>query len=122
MKIPILWDRSLPEAVKDYMTSAKSYPKRLKEWEAKIRKDPDSNAKQPVKPRQRIQAEEDVNFLRFATALKILVGSSIRIDRIDRAKQLLEGYLLGYSKVSFVLSVQNLSHMLQRVSYTVQIP
>ncbi|KAJ7668843.1 hypothetical protein B0H17DRAFT_1087534 [Mycena rosella] len=48
---------------------------------------------------------EDRNFLRFATALKILVGSSIRIQSTDppqgleKAEKLLRDYLLGFSEL-----------------------
>ncbi|KAJ7900544.1 hypothetical protein B0H14DRAFT_3752761 [Mycena olivaceomarginata] len=46
-----------------------------------------------------MQEGEDENFLRFATALKILVGSSITREGLNRAKQLLEEYLLGFSEL-----------------------
>ncbi|KAJ7626767.1 hypothetical protein B0H17DRAFT_1218508 [Mycena rosella] len=46
-----------------------------------------------------MQQGEDVNFLRFATALKILVGSSISDNGLERAKVLLQEYLLTFSKV-----------------------
>ncbi|KAJ7611135.1 hypothetical protein DFH06DRAFT_1373949 [Mycena polygramma] len=45
-----------------------------------------------------MQEGEDRNFLRFATALKILVGSSIRPKGLDRAKVLLRDYLLYGAK------------------------
>ncbi|KAJ7885697.1 hypothetical protein B0H14DRAFT_3734758 [Mycena olivaceomarginata] len=48
-----------------------------------------------------MQEGEDENFLRFATALKILVGSSITREGLNRAKQLLEEYLLGFSQVRY---------------------
>jgi hypothetical protein len=53
----------------------------------------------PKKPVQRIQAGEDKNFLCFAAALKILVGSSVRIDALKRAEDNLKDYLLKYLKV-----------------------
>ncbi|KAJ7729850.1 hypothetical protein DFH07DRAFT_756569 [Mycena maculata] len=46
-----------------------------------------------------MQPDEDLNFLRFATALKIMVGSAIWMDKVTRAKTLLEEYLLGYSNL-----------------------
>ncbi|KAJ7665810.1 hypothetical protein B0H17DRAFT_1090260 [Mycena rosella] len=52
-----------------------------------------------------MQEGEDRNFLRFATALKILVGSSISIQSTDqqqgleKAEKLLRDYLLGFSEL-----------------------
>ncbi|KAJ7609570.1 hypothetical protein DFH06DRAFT_1110759 [Mycena polygramma] len=46
-----------------------------------------------------MQKGEDRNFLRFAAALKILVGSSISVTGLDRAKGLLQDYLLEFSKL-----------------------
>jgi hypothetical protein len=42
---------------------------------------------------------EDTNFLRFATALKIIVGRSFRHDKLDYTKKLLEDYLLNFRAV-----------------------
>ncbi|KAK7059460.1 hypothetical protein R3P38DRAFT_2758890 [Favolaschia claudopus] len=47
---------------------------------------------------------EDENFLAFATTLKILLGSSIRIDKVPRAQTLLESYLLQYGKMKNLLA------------------
>jgi hypothetical protein len=54
-----------------------------------------------------MQEGEDRNFLRFAAALKILVGSSITVAGVDRAKELLRDYLLGFSEVRFQLQLNN---------------
>ncbi|KAJ7240265.1 hypothetical protein C8J57DRAFT_1245473 [Mycena rebaudengoi] len=40
--------------------------------------------------------EEALNFLRFSTALKIIVGRSVRLDQLDCVKTLLRDYLLTY--------------------------
>ncbi|KAJ7110207.1 hypothetical protein C8R43DRAFT_883954 [Mycena crocata] len=47
---------------------------------------------------------EDENFLRFSTALKILVGSAIEVhgpngEGLPRARSLLQEYLLGFSRL-----------------------
>jgi hypothetical protein len=47
-----------------------------------------------------MQAGEDVNFLRFATLLKISVGSSITKDGLHKSENLLQEYLLGFLTVS----------------------
>ncbi|KAJ6506558.1 hypothetical protein C8R45DRAFT_1208644 [Mycena sanguinolenta] len=106
--IPLVWERFSSEAEKDYEhatvrypTSLGEYKKKLKVWEA-APKAGNTNARKPREPKapfKRMQPGEDRNFLRFATALKILVGSSIRIEGLDRAKQLLEDYLLGFSEL-----------------------
>jgi hypothetical protein len=43
---------------------------------------------------------EDENFLRFATALKILVGRSVRLEQLERVKTLLKEYLLTFAEVT----------------------
>ncbi|KAJ7879780.1 hypothetical protein B0H14DRAFT_2341287, partial [Mycena olivaceomarginata] len=88
INIPIIWDRSLPLAIDDYKTASSSFPRRLKAWEAKMQKNRNA-AKPPQRPKepiQRIRAEEDQNFLRFAAALKIIVGSSIHQGSIESMK------------------------------------
>lgn len=67
--------------------------------------DEDNPPTEPKKPAQRMQKGEDENFLCFAAALKIMVGSAIRINRLDRAKELLEKYLLGFSQVSLYIVI-----------------
>jgi hypothetical protein len=103
-----VWERFLAEATKDFERAEKNYPaaldeykKKLASWEAaqKAGKTKSRCPREPKAPFQRMQEGEDENFLRFATALKILVGSSIHREGLNRAKQLLEDYLLGFSKV-----------------------
>ncbi|KAJ7770774.1 hypothetical protein B0H16DRAFT_1660942 [Mycena metata] len=86
MIIPIVWDHSLPLAVQDHTAALSRYPKRKREWAEKMRKNPKqaNPPPEPKQPVQRMQDGEDINFLRFATALKIMVGSSIRLDRLPR--------------------------------------
>ncbi|KAJ7661829.1 hypothetical protein B0H17DRAFT_849898, partial [Mycena rosella] len=63
----------------------------------------------PKEPVRRMQLDEDYNFLRFATALKILVGSSIHIDDGVVARKLLEKYLLNFSKL-YGMGTMKLNH------------
>ncbi|KAJ6534408.1 hypothetical protein B0H19DRAFT_876222, partial [Mycena capillaripes] len=51
------------------------------------------------KPSPQMVEEEDENFLRFATALKMLIGRSIRRDQLPRIKSLLQEYLLTFEKI-----------------------
>jgi hypothetical protein len=85
------------------------YKKKLKAWET-ARKKGDKKTRRPREPKlpvPRMQEGEDRNFLRFSAALKILVCSSITVRGIDRAKELLRDYLLGFSEVSFQLQFNN---------------
>ena len=44
---------------------------------------------------------DDDNFLKLAAALKIILGRSIQIAELPRAKMLLESYLGTFLKVSY---------------------
>ncbi|KAJ7907977.1 hypothetical protein B0H13DRAFT_2499090 [Mycena leptocephala] len=102
--IPIVWERSLEESNEDYKKAytryeelVETYKEKKKAWARSRKKgDPPIAPKEPV---PRIQPGEDINFLRFAIALKILVGSSIRLEGLDRAKQLLQEYLLNFAQL-----------------------
>ncbi|KII89951.1 hypothetical protein PLICRDRAFT_571426 [Plicaturopsis crispa FD-325 SS-3] len=50
----------------------------------------------PKKPKLLMQKDEPVNFLRFATSIKILLSSSITHDMIEYALKLLQEYLLEF--------------------------
>jgi hypothetical protein len=92
----------------------KAYKNKLDIWE----KEKQSGNKKSRRPRQpkaplkRMQPDEPRNYLRFAAALKILVGSSITLEGLDRAKELLRDYLWGFSEVNFseVFLVSLVSH------------
>ncbi|KAJ7797842.1 hypothetical protein B0H14DRAFT_3093052 [Mycena olivaceomarginata] len=80
--IPLVWERFLAEATKDFERAEKNYPaaldeykKKLASWEAaqKAGKTKSRCPREPKAPFQRMQKGEDNNFLRFATALKILL-------------------------------------------------
>jgi hypothetical protein len=84
-KIPIVWDKFLAEAEKEHTNSLETYRKAMRTYRTAQRAWESGNRKseapaEPKKPILRMQAGEDVNFLRFATLLKILVGSSITED------------------------------------------
>ncbi|KAJ6529260.1 hypothetical protein B0H19DRAFT_968390 [Mycena capillaripes] len=95
VQIPLVWERFREEAKADYEAALKRYPvslaeykKKLKVWET-ARKKGDKKARRPREPKRpapRMQEGEDRNFLRFAAALKILVGSSITLYGKDEMK------------------------------------
>ncbi|KAJ7870113.1 hypothetical protein B0H14DRAFT_2345831, partial [Mycena olivaceomarginata] len=80
--IPLVWERFFAEATTDFERADKNYPtaldeykKKLASWEAaqKAGKTKSPCPWEPKAPFQRMQEGEDENFLRFATALKILL-------------------------------------------------
>ncbi|KAJ6459895.1 hypothetical protein C8R45DRAFT_826624, partial [Mycena sanguinolenta] len=88
-QIPVVWDRFLKEAQKDFTTSntsyrsrSKDYEKNMRTWESGPQSDPPPEP--PKRPFQRMLPEEDRNFLRFSALLKILIGSAIRINALPR--------------------------------------
>ncbi|KAJ6585872.1 hypothetical protein B0H19DRAFT_1250627 [Mycena capillaripes] len=99
--IPIVWDRFLAEAKNEHTKALETYRQAMGKYRADLRAWESGNRKskapaEPKKPVLRMQAGEDVNFLRFATLLKILVGSSMTEDGLDKAENLLQEYLLGF--------------------------
>ncbi|KAJ6597441.1 hypothetical protein B0H10DRAFT_2087257 [Mycena sp. CBHHK59/15] len=100
--IPIVWDHALPLADRDYEKASKAYEKKKAAWknEMQRRSDDEDAPPEPQPPARRMQQGEDTNFLCFATALKIMVGSAIRVNGgLPRARNLLEQYLLGFLKL-----------------------
>lgn len=57
----------------------------------------DASAERPI---LRIHPGDADNFLKLATALKIILGRSILLTDLDRAKELLQEYLQKYLEVS----------------------
>lgn len=86
-QIPIVWERFMKDSDKDYERA-------LKTWKQA------GKATGEPKPSPRMVPEEALNFLRFSTALKIIVGRSVRLDQLDCVKTLLRDYLLTYLDVS----------------------
>jgi hypothetical protein len=84
--VPVVWERALKEAETDYANAMKNYKRKGK-------------SEGNTEPSPRMVEGEDENFLRFATALKIIVGRSIRLDKLPRIKSLLQDYLLTFSEV-----------------------
>jgi hypothetical protein len=118
-KIPIIWDRSIKEvesqhkkALQDYEEKKQDWDDEMNEWKkARARGKGKTNVdppEEPKAPRLRMQRGEEENFLRYSTALKILVGSSIgtQANGLGRAKTLLEDYLLNFSRVRCIRAVQ----------------
>lgn len=90
LKIPIVWEQYKDEADEEYNDRMESYQR-------------GGRAKGDPKPSPRMVKEEDKNFLRFATALKMLIGRSIRRDQLPRIKSLLQEYLLTFERVRGIL-------------------
>jgi hypothetical protein len=106
IKIPIVWDKFITEADTRYENELAEYETEKTAWDEQMKRRARSRAKnlppepeEPIPPRPRMMKDEPENFLLFANALKIMVGSSIRIDKVDHARFLLEKYLLGFSRV-----------------------
>jgi len=76
----------LPEAEQEHEAAHEQYAET-----GKAQGDPE--------PSPRMVEGEDENFLRFATALKMIVGRSIHLDQLPRIKSLLEEYLLTFSEI-----------------------
>lgn len=107
-KIPVVWDDWLTDATSQYESVLKKYEtETLPAYEQKRAAWARSRAKnkgpEPTKPLPpplpRMQKDEDINFLRFATALKILVGSAIKNSSLEKAELLLREYLLKFAVV-----------------------
>jgi hypothetical protein len=82
--------------MKRFRHAAKEYKAGMKEFEDGKRH---TKPKKPEGPTPRMHADEPHNFLRFATALKILLASSVEESGLDRASDLLRDYLLGFREV-----------------------
>ncbi|KAJ7236514.1 hypothetical protein C8J57DRAFT_1247758 [Mycena rebaudengoi] len=102
----------MTEADTQYENALAEYETEKTEWDVQMQRRARSRAKnlppepeEPIPPRARMMKDEPENFLLFANALKIMVGSSIRIDKVDHARSLLERYLLGFSRTGGRLEV-----------------
>ncbi len=54
-------------------------------------------------PTRRMDPRDADNFLKLAAALKILLARSIALSELDRAQELLQGFLDGFHEVNFDL-------------------
>lgn len=90
----MVWDTFIKEVEKSHEAATTKYKNAMKNW----RKNPDATEK-PTAPSPRMVRGEELNFLLFAQALKILVGSAIRIDKVPVAADLLTKYLLEFAQV-----------------------
>ncbi len=81
----------------------KDEAKRLKRIEKGKRK-ADGTAEEPKpEPTRRMDRRDADNFLKLAAALKILLARSIALSELDRAQELLQGFLDGFHEVNFNL-------------------
>ncbi|KAF8125221.1 hypothetical protein K438DRAFT_2002208 [Mycena galopus ATCC 62051] len=96
MIIPMVWDTFIKDAEKSYETALQRYKAEKEAWRRSRKR---NKGEEPTPPSPRMVRGEETNFLLFAQALKILVGSSIRIDQIPRVRTLLEKCLLEFSSL-----------------------
>ncbi|KAF7367179.1 hypothetical protein MSAN_00977800 [Mycena sanguinolenta] len=104
--IPIVWDTFRKDAPRSHSTAMAKYEKEKEVWDTEMAKWRRSRSKtkgpppeKPERPYLRMNEGEDTNFLAFATALKIMVGSSITLNGLERAESLLQQYLLEFAKL-----------------------
>ena len=83
IKLPFIWMEWGPKAYKEYL-------KELDQWQKK------DEATRGAEPRPRMLDKDVDNFLKLATALKIILGRSVRPQDIPRAKELLLSYLKNH--------------------------
>ena len=86
IKLPFIWMEWGPKAYKEYL-------KELDQWQKK------DEATRGAEPHPRMLDKDVDNFLKLATALKIILGRSVRPQDIPRAKELLLSYLKGFFEV-----------------------
>ncbi|KAF7334183.1 hypothetical protein MVEN_02324500 [Mycena venus] len=97
----MVWEELLPESKKDHKQAEKDYPKVLQAWKQKVREAEQAGKPLPAKPKQpvaRMQEGEDLNFLRFSTFLRMIIGMTISKtpQARRRIKQLPQDFLLEF--------------------------
>jgi hypothetical protein len=90
----MVWDTFIKEAERSHQAASTKYKAAKKNWQ----NNPHA-AEKPTALSPRMIRGEELNFLLFAQALKILVGSAIRIDKVLVAADLLTKYLLEFAQV-----------------------
>ncbi|KAF8170479.1 hypothetical protein K438DRAFT_211361 [Mycena galopus ATCC 62051] len=96
MIIPMVRDTSIKDAEKSHEVAVQKYEVEKEAWRKSRRH---NKGEEPTPPSPRMVRGEETNFLLFWQALKIVVGSSIRIDQVPKARKLLEKYLLEFSSL-----------------------
>lgn len=116
-QLPVIWDQLLDDAVAEhkddltkYNNSKELYEAALTAWQERDRKRTtkqrqkavkgDAKPKPPKRPFVRMHKDEPAMFLRFATSVKLFLGSSVTPQLIGRALELLQQYLFDFKKVS----------------------
>ncbi|KAF7334154.1 hypothetical protein MVEN_02321500 [Mycena venus] len=97
----MVWEELLPESKKDHKQAEKDYPKVLQAWKQKVREAEQAGKPLPAKPKQpvaRMQEGEDLNFLRFSTFLRMIIGTTISKTPQARRRitQLPQDFLLEF--------------------------
>jgi hypothetical protein len=97
----MIWDMWLPQSEEDYKKQSVKWEteeaKRLRRIACGKPKKTDTKAAE--KPKRRMPPGDADNFLKLATALKIIMARSIKDSDIPRARELLHDYLVGFLKV-----------------------
>ncbi|KAF8144902.1 hypothetical protein K438DRAFT_1631086, partial [Mycena galopus ATCC 62051] len=79
LEIPMLWDTFIKDAEELHKAAMQKFEGEKEAWRKSRRR---NKSEEPTPPSPRMVRGEETNFLLFAQALKILVGSSIRIDQL----------------------------------------
>jgi hypothetical protein len=114
-EIPTVWDDWLESATSQYESvlakyeteTLPAYEKKHTVWARSKGRNKGPEPTKPAIPLPRMQKQEDVNFLRFATSLKILFGSAITSSGLEKAEMLLQEYLLNFTVVRQLHCLQN---------------
>ncbi|KAJ7725789.1 hypothetical protein B0H16DRAFT_1665830 [Mycena metata] len=81
MIIPMVWDKFAADAAKSHTAALAKYTKAKSDWDREVlrakRRNQEVETEEPELPKLRMMEGEDENFLAFATALKIMVGSAL---------------------------------------------
>ena len=105
IKLPFIWSEWGPKAYTEYL-------KEVDQWEHK------DEATRGAKPSPRMLETDVDNFLKLATAMKIVLARSVRVQDIPRAKELLFQYLKGFHEVRrFLILITKLYSPLPLISF-----
>ena len=116
-QLPVIWDEFIEEAQDEYASQQEKYDTNISAYEKaiagwKIReasrktkaaktkaKKGDPKPKPPERPFVRMHKDEPEMFLKFATSMKLFMGSSVTREILTRALALLYEYLNDFKRV-----------------------
>jgi hypothetical protein len=103
LQIPFIWQTWLPKSQADHARAQANYEKQNRTYEAAKEKAAsegrDFSALPPKPPTVRMEINEDANFLKLASSLRLLLARSVTAEAIQAGKELLIEYLMEYRKV-----------------------